>query len=1354
MTISSETNRLQFAGSGTTGPFTITSLEIQNDDQVEVTHTDALGVNTTFVKTTDYSIDTGLTELTTVASVAAGETLTVVLSVPSTQGIDYKNTGTFNAEVNEDGLDKLTLINKQQNEELGRALKMGVESLTSDVAVEDPVAGKGLRWNDAGDGLINSADDLDGITGAAGASAIAAAASAAAALVSETNAGTSETNAATSETNAATSETNAGISETNSAASAIAAQLAETNAETAETGAALSAAAALISEGNASTSETNAGLSETNAAASALAAGTSETNAAASALAAGISETNAATSETNTGLDAIATAADVVSTNADVLLTNADVVSTGLDVVATNADVVLTGLDVVATNADVVSTNADVVSTNADVLLTNADVVSTNADAAAAALSETNAGTSATNAATSETNAATSETNAGISETNALASEVAAAASAALVDPSNIVVDTFTGDDATTVFILSQAVAGNNTAALDIVVGGVSIAPSEYNLAGTTLTFNDAPPVASITARHLGASSNTGTTFETKVSSNDTTEAFLEAKIVAGTNVTVATLNDGANETLEVTGLSNAQIKTAYESNADTNEFSDAEQTKVGHLSVTQAVDLDAIETRVNALDAAVVLQGSWDASVGTFPGGGTAQAGDSWVVSVTGTVDSVVFTANDRILALADNASTTIFGTDWLVLDYTDQVASVGGQTGIITLADLNLVIGTDVQAHSAVLDATTASFLLADETKLDGIETAATADQTGAEIKVAYEAEANTNAFTDAEQTKLGGVEASADVTDETNVTTALDGATLTAITVAGTDKVLLQDVSDVDNLKTVTAQSIADLAPSLGDGDKGDISVTSSGTVWTIDPDAVTYDKMQDTTITDVVLGRSTIGGGTVEEIAMTAAGRALIDDLSASAQRTTLGLAIGTDVQAHSAVLDATTASFLTADETKLDGIEAAADVTDEANVTTALDGATLTGVTVVGTDKVLLQDVSDLDNLKTVTAQSIADLSAGLSDGDKGDITVSASGTVWTIDPDTVTYDKMQDTTGTNIMLGRSTAGAGTVEEISVTAAGRALLDDVSSSAQRTTLGLAIGTDVQAHSAVLDATTASFLTADETKLDGIEAGAEVNTVTATSTTTFTNKTFDANGTGNSLSNVDVADLSNGTDGELITWDAAGAPATVPVGTATHVLTSNGVGTAPTFQAAAGGGGSDSLPKGGYVTGRYYPGFYFYQSGTNAFAADTIYGHTFLIADAVTLTGITINVTATGTASNARIGIYNMENGIPTTLVADSGTLDVSTTGVKEAVISETLDPGAYCMCAVMDGTVTMTRAVNHTSAISGYATGQTSATGSSAFIVFTASHTFAAVPASYPTVTIGVSGGSPYITVTP
>lgn len=120
---------------------------------------------------------------------------------------------------------------------------------------------------------------------------------------------------------------------------------------------------------------------------------------------------------------------------------------------------------------------------------------------------------------------------------------------------------------------------------------------------------------------------------------------------------------------------------------ATTASFLTAQETKLGHISVTQAVDLDAIETRVNALDAAVVLRGSWDASAGTFPGGGTAQAGDSYIVSVAGTVDSVAFVLNDRIIAITDNASTTTFAANWFKADYTDQVLSVAGKTGAVAL-------------------------------------------------------------------------------------------------------------------------------------------------------------------------------------------------------------------------------------------------------------------------------------------------------------------------------------------------------------------------------------------------------------------------------------------------------------------------------------------------------------------------------------------------------------------------------------------------------------------------------------------------------------------------------------------
>jgi hypothetical protein len=94
---------------------------------------------------------------------------------------------------------------------------------------------------------------------------------------------------------------------------------------------------------------------------------------------------------------------------------------------------------------------------------------------------------------------------------------------------------------------------------------------------------------------------------------------------------------------------------------------------------------------------------------------------------------------------------------------------------------------------------------------------------------------------------------------------------------------------------------------------DGDKGDITVASGGTAWTIDAGAVTLAKMADLA-QDKFIIRTTASTGVPETATCTAAGRALIDDADAATQRATLSLNnVTNDAQTKAAVVPNTAPS---------------------------------------------------------------------------------------------------------------------------------------------------------------------------------------------------------------------------------------------------------------------------------------------------------------------------------------------------------------------------------------------------------------------------------------------------------
>jgi hypothetical protein len=59
------------------------------------------------------------------------------------------------------------------------------------------------------------------------------------------------------------------------------------------------------------------------------------------------------------------------------------------------------------------------------------------------------------------------------------------------------------------------------------------------------------------------------------------------------------------------------------------------------------------------------------------------------------------------------------------------------------------------------------------------------------------------------------------------------------------------------------------------------------------------------------------------------------------------------------------------------------------------------------------------------------------ITGGVSDGDKGDITVSSSGATWTVDNDAVTYAKIQNVSAASKLLGRGDSESGDVQEITL-----------------------------------------------------------------------------------------------------------------------------------------------------------------------------------------------------------------------------------------------------------------------------------------------------------------------------
>jgi hypothetical protein len=341
-------------------------------------------------------------------------------------------------------------------------------------------------------------------------------------------------------------------------------------------------------------------------------------------------------------------------------------------------------------------------------------------------------------------------------------------------------------------------------------------------------------------------------------------------------------------------------------------------------------------------------------------------------------------------------------------------------------------------------------------------------------------------------------------------------------------------------------------------------------------------------------------------------------------------------------ANSAILAATTASFLTADETKLDGIATGA----TANATNA--------------------------ELRTRSSHTGTQLASTISDFAS---TVSA------------VTDVVNNTAARH------------------THSNKALLDTYTQT-ESNLADAVTKKHAHANSAVLDATTASFLTADETKLDGIEALADVTDAgnVGSSIHGATGKTtpVDADtmplidsAASNVLKKVTWANVKATAKTYFDTLYAPASVVSVPTGGTTKQVLAK--------QSATNG---DAIwrddtnsrvdwPSGTILStdqmGPLIRGAANNLNMTTVFSASPID-----IVSATAVTGILISVTAAAASGSlARLGIFTATpasgTGSSLTRVLDCGTVLVDAIAIVEATISITLDPGRYWLGGVANTT---------------------------------------------------------------
>ena len=398
-------------------------------------------------------------------------------------------------------------------------------------------------------------------------------------------------------------------------------------------------------------------------------------------------------------------------------------------------------------------------------------------------------------------------------------------------------------------------------------------------------------------------------------------------------NATTGAPEAGATAT-DVVLSSSAQTLTNKSINADNNSISNLEVDNFKDSAVVTESEGIATFDNDTTLPTSAAVKDYVDSQVSAVP--------VSDILSITaGTGLTGGGSAGDVELSI-DSTVVTLSGTGTL----TNKTIDASQLTGTIDDARIPAATTTSPGLLSA-----------ADKTKLNGIDANATDDQTAAEIRTLVDSASDSNVFTDADKVRLEGIEAGADVTDTANVVAALTAGT--NVTIAGDGTISATD-TDTQYSEATTSTSGLMSAADKTKLDGVETGATADQTAAEILTEIKTVDGAASGLDADLLDGQegSYYTGYTDSAVAnLVDSAPATLDTLNE------LAAALGDDANFSTTVTNSIATKLplaggtmtgnivmsgtetvdgrdLSVDGAKLDGIEALADVTDATNVNAA------------------------------------------------------------------------------------------------------------------------------------------------------------------------------------------------------------------------------------------------------------------------------------------------------------------------------------------------------------------------------------------------------------------------------